>query len=59
MAFMTCVDGLKDFPDAINSIYPYIHIPLYIISIARNCQKYVIGETARLSPTGFRLRQPS
>ncbi|ESH98500.1 IS285 transposase [Salmonella enterica subsp. enterica serovar Agona str. 632182-2] len=30
---IACVDGLKDFPDAINSVYPQPHIQLCIIHI--------------------------
>ncbi|WP_042119323.1 IS256 family transposase, partial [Acinetobacter indicus] len=36
-----CVDGLKGFPDAINSVYPQTHIQLCIIHMLRNSLKYV------------------
>ncbi|KKF34521.1 IS256 family transposase [Erwinia tracheiphila] len=38
---IACVDGLKGFPDAINSVYPQTHIQLCIIHMVRNRLKYV------------------
>ncbi|NDJ55931.1 IS256 family transposase [Enterobacteriaceae bacterium 4M9] len=38
---IACVDGLKGFPDAINSVYPQTHIQLCIIHMMRNSLKYV------------------
>jgi len=38
---IACVDGLKGFPDAINSIYPQTHIQLCIIYMVRNSLEYV------------------
>lgn len=38
---IACVDGLKGFPDAINSVYPQVHIQLCIIHMVRNSLKYV------------------
>ncbi|MGE4686835.1 IS256 family transposase [Yersinia enterocolitica] len=38
---IACVDGLKGFPDAINSVYPQTHIHLCIIHMVRNSLKYV------------------
>ncbi|AXF76169.1 IS256 family transposase [Erwinia tracheiphila] len=38
---IACVDGLKGFPDAINSVYPETHIQLCIIHMVRNRLKYV------------------
>ncbi|MFV8799376.1 IS256 family transposase [Yersinia sp. LJYL362] len=38
---IACVDGLKGFPDAINSVYPQTHIQLCIIHMVRNSLKYV------------------
>ncbi len=35
------LDGLKDFPDAINSVYPQTHIQRSIIHRGRHCLKYV------------------
>ncbi len=33
---IACVDGLKGFPDAINSVFPQPHIQLCIIHMVRN-----------------------
>jgi len=38
---IACVDGLKGFPDAINSVYPDTHIQLCIVHMVRNSLKYV------------------
>jgi len=38
---IACVDGLKDFPDAINPVYPETQIQLFIVHIVRNAMKYV------------------
>ena len=38
---IACVDGLKGFPDAINSAYPDTQIQLCIVHMVRNSVKYV------------------
>ena len=38
---IACVDGLKGFPDAINSVFPETHIQLCIVHMVRNSLKYV------------------
>lgn len=38
---IACVDGLKGFPDAINSVFPKTHIQLCIVHMVRNSLKYV------------------
>lgn len=38
---IACVDGLKGFPDAINSVFPQTHIQLCIVHMVRNSLKYV------------------
>ena len=38
---IACIDGLKGFPDAINSIYPETRIQLCIVHMIRNSTKYV------------------
>jgi transposase-like protein len=38
---ITCVDGLKGFPDAINTVFPQTHIQLCIVHMVRNSLKYV------------------
>ena len=38
---IACVDGLKGFPEAINSVFPETHIQLCIVHMVRNSLKYV------------------
>ena len=39
--FIACVDGLKGFPDAINSIFPDTKVQLCIVHMIRHSLKYV------------------
>ena len=39
--YVACVDGLKGFPEAINSIYPNTIVQFCIVHMARNSVKYV------------------
>jgi len=38
---IACVDGLKGFPDAINTVFPNTQIQLCIVHMVRNSMKYV------------------
>lgn len=38
---IACVDGLKGFPDAINTVFPDTQIQLCIVHMVRNSMKYV------------------
>jgi len=38
---IACVDGLKGFPEAINTVYPQTQIQLCIVHMVRNAMKYV------------------
>ena len=38
---IACVDGLKGFPDAIQTVYPQTHIQLCIVHMVRNSVKFV------------------
>ena len=38
---IACVDGLKGFPDAINTAFPSTHIQLCIVHMIRNSMRYV------------------
>lgn len=38
---IACVDGLKGFPDAINTVYPDTHIQLCIVHMVCNSLKFV------------------
>lgn len=39
--FIACVDGLKGFPEAIESVFPRTQIQLCIVHLVRNSLKYV------------------
>jgi len=39
--FIACVDGLKGFPDAIESVYPKAQVQLCIVHMVRHSLKYV------------------
>ncbi len=39
--FIACVDGLKGFPEAINSVFPKTEVQLCIVHMVRNSLKYV------------------
>lgn len=51
---IACVDGLKGFPDAINSVYPQTHIQLCIIHRVRNSLKYVAWKDYKAVTSGLR-----
>lgn len=42
--FIACVDGLKGFDDAINSIFPQTEIQLCVVHLIRNTLKYVASK---------------
>tara|TARA_Y100000385_G_scaffold265030_1_gene298943 strand:- start:114 stop:905 length:792 start_codon:yes stop_codon:yes gene_type:complete len=44
---IACIDGLKGFPEAINSIFPKIEIQLCIIHQIRNSLKYVASKNQK------------
>ncbi len=39
--FIACVDGLKGFPEAIESVFPHTQVQLCIVHMVRNSVKYV------------------
>ncbi|UFK38488.1 IS256 family transposase [Pectobacterium parvum] len=51
---IACVDGLKGFPDAINSVYPQTHIQLFIIHMVRNSLKYVSWKDYKAVTSGLK-----
>ncbi|ECC8362902.1 IS256 family transposase [Salmonella enterica] len=51
---IACVDGLKGFPDAINSVYPQTHIQLCIIHMVRNSLKYVSRKDYKAITSGLK-----
>lgn len=52
---IACVDGLKGFPDAINSVYPQTHIQLCIIHMVRNSLKYVSWKDYKAVTSGLKV----
>ena len=38
---IACVDGLKGFPEAIQSVYPQTHVQLCIVHMVRHSMKFV------------------
>lgn len=44
---IACVDGLKGFPDAINTVFPETRIQLCIVHMVRNSLKYVVWKDYR------------
>jgi len=44
---IACIDGLKGFPDAINSIFPKTEIQLCIIHQIRNSLKYIASKNQK------------
>ncbi|ECF6031876.1 IS256 family transposase, partial [Salmonella enterica subsp. salamae] len=51
---IACVDGLKGFPDAINSVFPQTHIQLCIIHMVRNSLKYVAWKDYKAVTSGLK-----
>jgi len=39
--FIACVDGLKGFPEAIETVFPQTQVQLCIVHVVRNSLKYV------------------
>ncbi len=51
---IACVHGQKDFPDAINSVYPQMHILLCFVHMLRNSLKYVLWKDYRAVTSGLK-----
>ena len=52
---IACVDGLKGFPDSINSVYQQTHIQLCIIHMVRNSLKYVSWKDYKAVTSGLKM----
>jgi putative transposase len=48
--FIACVDGLKGFPEAIESIYPQTQVQLCMVHTVRHSLSMCRTRTARKSP---------
>lgn len=46
---IACIDGLKDFPEAIQSVYPNTTVQLCVVHQIRNSIKYVGSKIRRNS----------
>jgi transposase-like protein len=51
---IACVDGLKGFPDAINTVFPQTHIQLCIVHMVRNSLKYVSWKDYKAVTAGLK-----
>lgn len=52
---IACVDGLKGFPDAINTVFPETQIQLCIVHMVRNSVKYVPWKDYKAVTTDLKL----
>ncbi|MBQ4880404.1 IS256 family transposase, partial [Pseudoalteromonas luteoviolacea] len=52
---IACVDGLKGFPDAINTVFPETKIQLCIVHMVRNAVKYVPWKDYKAVTTDLKL----
>jgi putative transposase len=41
--FIACVDGLKGFPEAIETVFPHTQVQLCLVHMVRNSLKYVLN----------------
>ena len=51
---IACVDGLKGFPDAINTVFPETQIQLCIVHMVRNSIKFVTWKDYRAVTSGLK-----
>ena len=51
---IACVDGLKGFPDAINTVYPRAQVQLCIVHMVRNSLKYVSWQDRKAVATDLK-----
>ena len=52
--YIACVDGLKGFPEAINSVFPKTIVQLCIVHMVRNSLKYVPWKDMKLVATDLK-----
>jgi transposase-like protein len=51
---IACVDGLKGFPEAINTAYPDTQVQLCIVHMVRNSMKYVTWKDYKVVAAGLK-----
>jgi putative transposase len=52
--FIACVDGLKGFPQAIETVYPHCQVQLCIVHLVRHSLNYVSWKQRRAVAAGLR-----
>ena len=52
--FIACIDGLKGFPDAIQTAYPNVKIQLCIVHMVRNSLNYVTWQDRKAVAAGLK-----
>ena len=52
--FIACVDGLKGFPQAIETVYPHCQVQLCIVHLVRHSLNYVSWKQRRTVAAGLR-----
>lgn len=53
--FIACVDGLKGFPDAINSVFPETQVQLCIVHMIRHSLKFVSYKERKVMAADLKL----
>ena len=51
---ITCLDGLKGFPEAIETIYPQANVQLCIVHMVRHSLNYVGGKERKEVAAGLK-----
>jgi transposase-like protein len=51
---IACCDGLKGFPQAIESVYPQTQVQLCVVHLIRNCLRYVPWKDAKAVTTDLK-----
>lgn len=52
--YVACIDGLKGFPEAINSVFPFTAIQLCIVHMIRNSLRFVAAKRRKEVATDLR-----
>jgi transposase-like protein len=52
---IACIDGLKGFPEAINTVFPGTGIQLFIIQLIRNTLRYIASKDQKSFMKELRL----
>ena len=53
--FIACCDGLKGFPQAIETVYPHTQIQLCVVHLIRNSLRYVAWKNSRALTADLKL----